>query len=240
MNYLQLVQDLAQECLIGSTPPTTLVEQPTDITNCARWIVQAYEEIQLRPIEWRWLRRRFRITTTAGDGTYAYGDCQDITDAAATIDRFSNWMIPASIHTAGRTAPTIYLQSAGAASRTYLAPLDWNRYQQIVPPGQANSRPVHIVVDPQDRIILSPTPNDTYIIEGEYYRGPQTLSDEEDVPEMPAPFHRLIVYRALEKYGFNQVSQESLARAAKDGNRMMRQLESRQRPTLYMPSPFAE
>ena len=56
---------------------------------------------------------------------------------------------------------------------------------------------------------------------------------------MPTQFHKLIVWYAMENYGYQQVSAESLARAEKFGRRMLRQLEVNQFPKFKQGIPLA-
>ena len=56
-----------------------------------------------------------------------------------------------------------------------------------------------------------------YRVTGNYWKSNQILADDDDIPEMPADYHFMIVYRAIVKYAYNNVSHAILARAEAEG-----------------------
>lgn len=225
--YLSLCQDLARECDLGSTPGA-VTGNVGELANVVRWIADAYMDIQNRHGgRWRWLRHEFTLSTTASDDTYTYGDCTDVTSASA-ITRFKAWRLNDRFD-----PPKIYLTSAGAGTQTWMIWTPWESFKTIYKIGTQNDGyPVHITVDPQDQIVIGPSPNDAYTIQGDFYRSPQVLAADADEPEMPSHFHNLIWRYALENYGFQQLANEVLARHERQMRRTMRQLEAEQLPKL--------
>ena len=84
----------------------------------------------------------------------------------------------------------------------------------------------------------SATSEATFTVSGEYFKGPQILAADTDVPEMPSDFHDLIVYYAIEKYGYLEAATEVLARAEKYSRTYMRQLENHQLARMRMRGPL--
>jgi hypothetical protein len=95
--FLQLCQDLADECLINRDSLTTVSGQTGQLGDVVRWVSKAYKELQNRHAgQWSWLRHDFTLTTgfeldfTGGGITeIAAGDQIDglISGASATINR---------------------------------------------------------------------------------------------------------------------------------------------------------
>lgn len=235
MTFLDLVQQLADETDAASQPETTEGSLGKEARDLVRWTKQAWRDIQMRHGgRWRWLQRKWTLETVASTSVYEYGDATD-DDAATAIVRFGSWFLNDE-----DAPPKIYLDSAGAAAQRWLIYVPWEYFQQIYQIGTQNEgAPIHITVDPQDRIVLGPTPDDVYVIQGDFFRSAQVLALDDDEPEIAEDFHDIIVYHALEKYGYQQVSQEALARAAKEGRRMLRQLEARQLPPFRTAGPLA-
>lgn len=232
--YLELCQDLRRETGIAGTGLTSVANQIAQLDRLVHWVRHAWTEIQNRHTDWRWMRAGF--TLTAVDATAAYSPGEAVDDLTQTpIARFSRWWVDDCLSPA-----TFYLQSTGQGGEGYLSYIDWQAYRHIYGLGlAAPGQPAHITVDPQNRLVLGPTPNDTYIIRGEYQRSAQTLASDDDVPECPAQFHQLIVMRALEKYGLFASAQEVVTRAAEEGRRLMRQLEANQLPVPALAPPLA-
>lgn len=237
MNFREIVQRLHSETQSGSgSRPTTVVDQIGDIRRLVDWAASAYKDIQQRYPNWRWLRSEFSVNTVADDDTYVYGDCTD-TNASAPISRFRAWW---PLDDYGCYNVRMYLQSDGLAGQGYLPFVPWHYFRSLYRTGVQNSnKPAHITIDPQNRLVLGPKPNAVYVVSGEYQKGNQVLADDDDTPEMPADYHELVFYWAMEKYGASKVSVENFNRAHLEGGRLMRALEQNQLPEFQMPPPLA-
>lgn len=233
MNNLGMCQALRRETAYASSGPTTVVDQSGMHERGVEWIKNNWIELQNEHL-WRWMRKGFTLTTTADDYEYAYGDCTDVPTSSA-ISRFKSWAIKDR-----KNPPKIYLSSAGAGTESWLTYIGWHDYQRIFRIGtQSSGYPTYISIDPADNIVLGPTPNDTYVITGEYNRSAQTLSADSDTPEMPSEYHMLIVYMAMEDAGFFDVADEILARSRKKAARLKYQLMQTQLPKMRKAGPLA-
>lgn len=228
--FLNLCKSLAQECSIAGSP-TSVESQTGELKQVVDWIVQSYIEIQNRG-QWRWLKREFQLSTVAGTDRYAFSSA---TDAGNPIDRFTAWYV----HDLEDPA-RIYKTSDGVGGETYLHWLELEWFRGIHKIGtQNNQRPLHVTVDNQDNLLLGPKPDDVYTVTGWYWRGPQVLAEDGEVPEMPLQYHQLIVYHAMEHYAFKYVAQEHLEHARTLGRRMLRNLEKTQGPKINLAGPMA-
>lgn len=235
MTFLELVQALRRETAYSASGPTTVVDQSGMHERAVEWIKDNYTQLQNEQC-WRWLRKEFTLTTSSGDDSYAYGDCTDVATAAA-ITRFKKWALDDRYN-----PPKCYLSSSGSGSEYWLTYVNWEAFRTIYQIGnQANSAPSHITVDPSDNIVIGPTPNDTYVITGEYHRSAQILdvTDGTDSPEMPSDYHMLIVYMAMEDAGMFDVADEIVARSRIKRNRLKHQLMSTQIPPMRKAGPLA-
>lgn len=230
--FLSGVQDFARE--VGIDPgPTDVTTQIGELNRLVEWYRQAWIEIQNRT-RWRWMRRPFTLTTVASTETYTFADCTDVIDAVP-ITRFKEWRLNDR-----EDPPRIYLQAAGVGGERWLNWVPWNWYKMIYRVNMQNpTTPAHIAIDPQDQINLGPKPNDIYIVSGDYYLSPQTLTAFDDVPEMPAHFHALIMYEAMKKYAYYESAQEVLTRAEDESEKLVRQLQREQGPVWRMAGAMA-
>lgn len=233
MTYLSICQDVRRECRMAGSGPTTVVSQTGRLGDIVAWVAQCYTEIQ-EAQNWNWLRSTFTVNTVASDDTYAYTDCTD-SRLSTTISRFSQWWLEHG----DEPNVTIYLTSAGVGGENYLTPIDWAAFRERYKRGtQTTGQPIHIAIDPQNNLVLGPKPDAIYTLNGEYQMSPQTLTANADVPEMPARFHNLIMYRAMEKYGASNNAPEVFNRGGYEGNRKMRALERDQLPPVFLAGPL--
>lgn len=229
--FLTGVQALARECGVGSEPSSVL-NQTGEAKRLVEWYRDSWTELQT-DLNWRWMRREFTLNTVADDDKYAYSDCTDV-DTAAAISRFRTWNFEDPWD-----PPRIYLQSAGVGTENHLQWLPWNEFRYLYKTGSAPSGfPAFVTIDPQDNIRLGPAPNGVYVVSGEYWRGPQTLTAASDEPEMPAHYHNLILYMAMERYGYYEAAEEVLARARERGRKLRIRLAQEQGPRWSTADPM--
>lgn len=235
-SFLELCVDAQRECDIVGTPISAVTNQVGELARIVAWVAQGYTEIQNRHINWRWLRSRWTLNTVLGDDEYAGTDATDAI-ALAAITRFARW-IP--FDDGGAANVKIYLQSAGVATERWMSYLDWSSFRQIYKRGTVpNAPPAHFTVDPLNNLVFGPKPDGVYVASGEYMKSAKVLASEADTIEMPLRFHQLPVYYAMKKYGGFESAAEVYTRAVTEGNRMMRQLEADQLPSMALAAPLA-
>lgn len=214
MDYLELCQRASWEGGLPGSGPDTVVGQTGQAMRVVAWVQQAWTDIQIMKAgRWRWMRHTFTFDTTADEDTYAYGAVTDTTVSPnAVITRFNRWRIQDRVHPA-----RIYKTAAGVGNQSRLTYIGFEAFAETYKFGNVNaSTPTVITVNPQDKLVLAPTPNDVYTVTGEYYIGPQTLTANGDIPECPEQFHMAIVFQALIKYGYRSVATDVLARCRQE------------------------
>jgi len=212
VDLLSLVQSLHYEATLPGSPPAATAGQSGRAADLVRWAIEAYHDIQRdKDGKWKWLRREWQIDTVADDPSYTYDEFTDVL-ASAAIDRFRAWDLQRE------EPPLIYLVSDGIETQSELVIADWREFRRLYGVGtHTAAAPWCVAADHNDELHFGPKPNGVYRVNGHYWRSNQTLADDDDVPEMPADYHMLIVYRALVKYAYNVISQEKLARARAEG-----------------------
>jgi hypothetical protein len=98
---------------------------------------------------------------------------------------------------------------------------------------QTASRPSVYAVSPSNELCFGPIPDTGYTVSGGYYRSTaQVLSDNADEPLCPARFHDVIAWRALVKLGGYDEAEWPVARAQREYQSMLRDLERDQLPAM--------
>ena len=189
-SYLQLCQAVARDSGTVSdlTSPSTVASQTGRLLRIVNWTTEAYEHIQLERDDWRWLRKEFEGSTLATVRRYALN---------TSSDRFKHWVFEGE---RGNETFSVYLPADGQSTEAYLQYEPWDDFRRIYLFG-ANAddtgKPRIITVDPASQLVFYPIPDAVYTIRGEYYRSPQILAANDDIPEMPLAHHEAIKWRAL-------------------------------------------
>lgn len=190
MNLLALTQAVAfkSRTVPGSGNPAALTGLTGRLARCLDWTQEAYREIQRHRPDWSWMRREFSGAALENTSTFEFGDW--------SITRFRSWRYDGR---PGRDSGwTVYLTSEGAVDERPLTFCPWETFRALYRRGDPETGyPQVFTIDPRNRVVLAPTPDDDYTVTGEYMLGLQPLTLAADVPEMPETFHELIVYHAL-------------------------------------------
>jgi hypothetical protein len=238
--YLQICQAVARECGIArgadvSPVPTSVVGQNGELNRVVNWVTDAYLEIQ-NSQDWRFLRKKFTLDTVDGTDAYTFSDCIDV-DLAVPITRFKSFRLNDR-----RNPPKIFLKSTGVGSEVFLSFTSWNNFEYLYKTGSLQEQtafPFHVTIDPKDQIFLGVTPDNIYVMTGDYHKSAQILTLDADVPEMPAAYHDLIKYRAMEWYALFESAPEILSRAERGIRRVTHQLLKNQREQFRTGGPLA-
>ena len=223
--YLDLCQQLRQEVKGSGSGPSAVVGQTGVLARYVTWIADAWTELQQERDDWFWMRKSFTVNTVASDGEYAYTDCTDTVSLAA-IARWSRWY---------KNSFKCYLSASGVGGEYPLIWVDWEDFRRLYRYGsQTDSQPRFVSMDPTLKFVLGPKPDAVYVVSGDYQIGPQVLAADADEPEMPSRFHKLIVYEAMVKYGFNSIASDILSRAAAEAPKLRNPLMRMQLPPLRL------
>jgi hypothetical protein len=218
MNFLDLVRRLQSECGVSGSPLAGVSTASGELVKLINWVSAAWLDIQSMETEWQFMRQSFSFNTTIQKFSY--------TPAQAGITSFANWK---------RDSMRVYLTSAGAGGETYLPwiPYDsWRDSYQFGARRTTYSRPIEHSIDPVKNLVLGATPDAIYTINGEYFSQPVLLGLDTDIPVIDTQFHMMIVYWAMEHYGYNEVAEEKLTEARLFGGPLLSRLRFRYLPEI--------
>lgn len=223
MDFLTGVQKLHYEARLPGSPPQSVTGQSGRAADLVRWYADAWGDVQReRDGKWKWLKGRFYFDSTSGDQEYVYTDCTDV-ETAVPIVRHRAWVLEKE------SPPFIYRVSDGVTTESELGLADWERFRRTyIRATPTAAAPLYLTADEHNSLWLGPKPDGIYRVTGEYWKSNQTLEANDDTPECPADYHMLIVYRALTKYGYDQVAQEILSKAAFEGQALYNALAENQ------------
>lgn len=213
--FLELCQALARESgTVDGEQPVAVTGQTGRLAKIVHWTNRAWADIQNARAHWFWMQAEFEEVTTAGIARY--------TASGWSIARHAEWL---------KKDFTIYRQSEGVAREVPMAFLEYERWRAQYARGvHDQSSPIYWSISPANEVCLGPTPDDIYVVKGPYRKSPQTLSAADDVPEMPARFHSLIVDRGLILLAEHDEAQLPIATAARRYHDLFRELARDQLP----------
>lgn len=207
--YLQIVNLARMECGVASGDLATLQSGLSlESARFKTWARDEWKRVQSSHPDWQFLRVAGEFTTTANQSKYTPQQ------AAATSDGTTS----GTAILADWKRDSFRLSTAGAsyADEAILGyqPYDvWRNMYQYGAMRSVRSKPVLFAVDPQKNLVLGATPDAAYVVNYEFYRTPQELSADDDVPLCPDRFHDLIVYRTVRAYGIFMSAPEVISRA---------------------------
>jgi hypothetical protein len=229
MTYLQLCQKLVEKCGISGAGPTSVIGQTGEMKRVIGWINEAYLHIQELHPDWKWMRGSASFSTIANQQAYTPAQC-GVTD-------FAEWDV-----STGRNTFRLYQTSVGYGSEIWLQYLpydDFRDYMQYGAQRNVTGKPLYMTVNPAKSILLGYTPDSTdYTTVGDYYKTPGDLAADADVPLMPARFHMLIVYKAMQIYASYESAPEVMSEGRTEYRTMKRHMEKSQLPELIMGRPL--
>jgi hypothetical protein len=219
MTFLELCQRARQECGASGSGPSTVSGQQGQLKKIVDWVAQAWLEIQgMRP-DWRFMVKEFSFTTTAATRDYSADDLS-ITD-------LDQWDTDSFL---------IYKTATGASDQgalPFLPYLTWRDGYRARMTDRADDRPILFTLKPDGELRFEPRPDASYTIEGDYQRTLQTFTDNTDEPTgLPSKFHMMIVFKAMQYYGFHESAPDVLANGEALFEQWLPKLEREQLPPM--------
>lgn len=221
MTFLELCQSLRQEAgYSGTGLPSTVTGQTGQLGRVVAWIRQADLAIQRLHSEWTFLRGRFTFDTEATVSEYTRETLEALADWPAPVDA---WDFDTLRITDGEQISELH----------YLDPVAFRRLQAV------SGRPRYVTRAMDGGLLLSPTPDDAYTVTGEFQAEAQEMTADADASPIPAPFHHLIVWQALQYYGLNEDAPDIIADSQRHLRDGLAQMRRRFLPTMRMAGPLA-
>jgi len=232
MNYVDLVEDLRVECGVSGAKLVTVQNLSGELNRLKTWIRDAWQELQLERIDWKFMRRTISIPTQPGKQRYSLAEVSALNPAcdidaykqdSFTIDPFDD-------------LDQQQEQPLGVMEYSHFRNMYINAYPTMDP--ERWQRPTIMAIDDARAIWFGPCPDDTYFIRGECWVNPQVLTADTDVPIMPAKYHKVIVYRAMKKYAGYESANDVRVRAVQEGKNPELTLFNEQLPQVIVDGAF--
>lgn len=226
MNLLQLVNQTRIECGVSGPALATAQSQSGESARIVAWVQQAWIDVQTSKEDWLFLREPFTFNTVANQWQYnAATDC-GLTD-------FGNWK---------RDSFRASTVGNNYQDEQLLNYMEWTTYRNLYRYANmrnTKARPVVVSITPEKDLAFGSIPDQAYVIDGEYYTQPVSLTADTDSPAIPARFHMIIVYRAMMYYAGYEAAPEVLARGDFEYRRLYARMEIDQLPTIVSGAPLA-
>lgn len=181
LNFLALVQRAYREAGLTGSGPVTVLNQSGRNLDMVNWVLQSHEEIQTSREDW---------TFDWAQGTFSLPSGQD------TYDTATDFNIVGGVREFTRTGAYVYPTAQGVNGRLFLEYLEWERFRYLTVP-VVGGIPVAFTVRPDGDVQYYPRPNVAATAVHEYFRLPETLAADTDIPRMPAWAHMAIVWKAV-------------------------------------------
>lgn len=179
MNFLEIAKRVRQECGISGDGPSNVAGQVGVYAKIVAWVRSAYEEIEQHHVHWNFDWAMTQQPLLAGKEFY---------------DPANDWGL--DFKALASDGLFVYRAADGAAAKTWVAVVDWAMLRQLRTPG-ATGVPAYAAMAPDERLCFYPTPAAGWVATLEYWRRPQALVANTDIPRLPARFHMAIVWRAV-------------------------------------------
>lgn len=224
--FLDLAQKVGSESGTVQHGRLTTVADPSDrVRKVVRWTRDAYRQIQNAHRAWLWLQDDFEVNVPPGQQRNSAADLG--------LARWAEWDCR---YDSEEHRFSLY-EADNQAGEYGLSFQDWRSFYASRLRGvQPTGRPAIFTISPKGEIVLWPSPAKACVLRGPYRQSPQELTDDDDVPEMPAHHHDLIVdvalvlltthdeaaatlslYQMRELRGFSQLERDQLPRIAMGG-----------------------
>ena len=172
MDRLELVGHLVNLSDMSNTAPATTIAQTGDYAEAVRYIDMAHASLQAEHFDFKYKWIDGSFVTIATTQDYAGPSSPAIQTWAKNRFFYNNEPLPC---------------------------IEWEDY--VPDTSLENGEPDCVVILPNNKIRLVPTPNDVYSIAAEGWRENLIFTADADEPLFHEDFHWLIVARALIMYG---------------------------------------
>jgi len=221
LTYLQLCQRAAIECDISGPGPVTVAGNSGELNRICAWVATALNDIEIAHPDWGWMLKDMSFVTIAGQAEYTTLQC------GITAGTFGEWE-----RTRFRNYPTA-VGNIGEIPMKWITYDGWRDNYSFGATRYVQTRPIDVTVHPNaETLCLGPYPSADYTITGQYFRAPQILTLNGDVPDVPTPFQLALVYKAMMYYGAYESAPEVYNRGEAEFNKMMARMDAQRLPDV--------
>jgi hypothetical protein len=213
MNYIELARAVRSRAGVQGTGPASISGASGAEADIIQAVSDAWLDIQNYRTDWKWMHDTKSFLLSADTTVYT-----PTTIFSTSSHRLGKWI---------KEAPAYLGVSGTYGMIPYIHP---DRFEFLEINNTVGGAPVYYTIRINDNALVFPKPNAQYAFKITYQKSPQTLTSASDVPEMPAHFHLLIVYAALEKYSVSIGAPEVYQKYSYDYARLLGSLMRDQLP----------
>lgn len=195
MNFLEMCQRLRQEVGASGTGPHNVEGQDGEYARLVGWIRQSWIDVQMKRADW--------------DFNWAQHE-----EPIQTI--YTEYPLPNDFRELDPNTVRIDGRSIDV--------FNWREFRNIRE-RSADSLPIAVSISPAGSIHLDTNPPHNTSMTFEYFRSPQVLVGNTDIPRIPDRFEMIIVYSAMLSYGYYEAAQEVIERGRLNYDQMLYQME---------------
>lgn len=221
MNFLEIAKRVRQECGISGDGPTNVAGQIGIYAKIVNWVQVAHEEIQRRSDAWNFDWAEHSQPLTAGVESY-----HPATDWGLECKRIDG------------NGLYVFTTANGPNAKTWVPLVDWATFRTMRQVGLTGI-PIYAAKAPDGKLHLHPAPQAGLTAAMEYFREPQVLVANTDVPRMPGRFHAAIVWRAVMLWAAHDESPGQFQTAERNYSRIMGEMLLSELPDLIPAGPLA-
>ena len=176
MNYLELCDSLMRESGVEESGILSVASQTGLKKKVVRWVDRAWTEIQGKR-DWDFLWNETSFTTNIGQQDYHPAENLVLDPPMKSLDRSS-----------------VIITGEAGTTKQYLKYIRWQDFDNTV---AMDGSPTTFTIKPDGTIRLGTKPTAAQLVEFQYYRTPQALVNNTDVPIVEAHHHDTIIYQAM-------------------------------------------
>jgi len=210
MTFLELCQALRREVGAAGTGPANVEGQSGEYARLVEWVRNEWIRLQERHERWRF--------------SWARGEVELSED-------FRDYALPADLGVLDHEF--VYIGD------TKINLITWEdfRTEYRAPSGQSVIRTASIA--PDGLIHFESFPAEGATLEFEYWKRPQRLEANTDVPRCPREYHYAIVYAAMFQYGLYENAPEVVEQARYSFDKVYQEMVNRELPRVEIQGPLA-
>lgn len=214
MIFLDIAKRVRQEAGYSGDGPATVQGQSGVYRKVVDWVIEAADDISLMRQHWRFNWARLSVALTPGQAENFLAEQWGLEFSALAPD-------PAYV----------YRTTDGSNARTWLAVVSWDEMRSL---SSANTTglPIYCALSPNGALHLHPAPMAGLTLVLDYYRLPQVLKENLDVPRIPAHYHMAIVWKAVAKAAAHDENQVLLQTANKQFADIIARMERTELPSM--------
>jgi hypothetical protein len=218
-SYLAICKALLSEAGLAGDIYTTS-NQVGELSRICNWVNDAYQDIQDKRQDWNFLRYDFTFSCDAAVSTYSM----------YTIANLANWK---------KDSFRCYSQNLN--DEQWLTYVPWDVFRDTRLRGAARNivgRPIEFSIKPDRSLVLFPTPDSNYTVDGEYYCNSYRFENDTDMPIF-SRFTNCIKFNALMRAAAWLADPTMYTYAQKEYGRLLSKLEADNAPIIYTGSALA-